>query len=65
MDHNINYVFETMKRVVPIMVDQVGGAVVNLASIAAMRFFGVQNYGVARKCRKGYPVRRSSAPASR
>ena len=40
MDHNINYVFETMKRVVPIMVDQGGGSIVNLASIAALRFFG-------------------------
>lgn len=40
MDHNITYVFETMKRVIPIMVDQGGGAVVNLASIAALRFFG-------------------------
>ena len=39
-DHNINYVFQTMKRVVPIMVEQGGGAIVNLASIAAMRFFG-------------------------
>lgn len=39
-DHNISYVFETMKRVVPIMVDQGGGAIVNLASIAALRFFG-------------------------
>lgn len=40
MDHNIHYVFETMKRVVPIMVDQGGGSIVNLASIAALRFFG-------------------------
>ena len=39
-DHNINYVFQTMKRVVPIMVEQGGGSIVNLASIAAMRFFG-------------------------
>ena len=39
-DHNITYVFETMKRVIPIMVEQGGGAVVNMASIAAMRFFG-------------------------
>jgi NAD(P)-dependent dehydrogenase (short-subunit alcohol dehydrogenase family) len=37
---NIDYVFETMKRVVPIMVEQGGGAIVNLASIAALRFFG-------------------------
>ncbi|MEM7058938.1 MAG: SDR family oxidoreductase [Pseudomonadota bacterium] len=39
-DHNINYVFHTMKRVIPIMVDQGGGSIVNLASIAALRFFG-------------------------
>lgn len=37
---NIDYVFETMKRVVPIMLEQGGGAIVNLASIAALRFFG-------------------------
>lgn len=37
---NIDYVFETMKRVVPIMVEQGGGSIVNLASIAALRFFG-------------------------
>ncbi len=40
MDHNIHYVFESMKRVVPIMAGQGGGAIVNLASIAALRFFG-------------------------
>ncbi len=40
LDHNITYVFETMKRVVPIMVEQGGGAIVNLASIAGLRFFG-------------------------
>ena len=39
-DHNINYVFHSMKRVVPIMAAQGGGAIVNLASIAALRFFG-------------------------
>ena len=39
-DTNINYVFETMKRTIPLMVDQGGGAIVNLASIAALRFFG-------------------------
>jgi NAD(P)-dependent dehydrogenase (short-subunit alcohol dehydrogenase family) len=39
-DHNINYVFQSMKRVVPIMVAQGGGSIVNLASIAALRFFG-------------------------
>jgi len=38
--HNIDYVFHTMKRVIPGMVAQGGGAVVNLASIAALRFFG-------------------------
>lgn len=37
---NLDYVFETMKRVVPIMVEQGGGAIVNLASIAGLRFFG-------------------------
>jgi NAD(P)-dependent dehydrogenase (short-subunit alcohol dehydrogenase family) len=40
LDHNISYVFETMKRVVPIMVEQGGGSIVNLASIAGLRFFG-------------------------
>ena len=50
LDHNINYVFESMKRVIPIMLDQGtgaqgagaqgGGAIVNLASIAALRHFG-------------------------
>ena len=40
MDTNITYVFETMKRVLPIMLDQGGGSIVNLASIAALRFFG-------------------------
>lgn len=39
-DHNINYVFESMKRVIPIMEQQGGGAIVNLGSIAALRFFG-------------------------
>ena len=39
-EHNINYVFQSMKRVVPIMVAQGGGAIVNLASIAGLRFFG-------------------------
>jgi len=39
-DHNITYVFQSMKRVVPIMVAQGGGSIVNLASIAALRFFG-------------------------
>ncbi len=40
MDINIGYVFRTMKRVIPIMVAQGGGSIVNLASIAALRFFG-------------------------
>lgn len=40
IEHNISYVFETMKRVIPMMAEQGGGAIVNLASIAAMRFFG-------------------------
>src|SRR5690606_14928801 len=39
-DHNLNYVFHACKRVIPIMVRQGGGAIVNLASIAALRFFG-------------------------
>jgi NAD(P)-dependent dehydrogenase (short-subunit alcohol dehydrogenase family) len=39
-DHNLNYVFHTCKRIIPIMVHQGGGAIVNLASIAALRFFG-------------------------
>jgi len=39
-DHNINYVFQSMKRVVPIMAAQGGGSIVNIASIAALRFFG-------------------------
>ncbi|MDH3665564.1 MAG: SDR family oxidoreductase [Paracoccaceae bacterium] len=40
MDHNLAYVFQSMKRMIPIMVAQGGGAIVNLASIAALRFFG-------------------------
>ncbi len=40
LTYNISYVFETMKRVIPSMAAQGGGAVVNLASIAALRFFG-------------------------
>jgi hypothetical protein len=39
-DTNITYVFHAMKRVVPIMAAQGGGSIVNLASIAALRFFG-------------------------
>jgi NAD(P)-dependent dehydrogenase (short-subunit alcohol dehydrogenase family) len=38
--HNLDYVFHSCKRVIPIMVRQGGGAIVNLASIAALRFFG-------------------------
>ncbi len=41
MERNLAYVFKSMKRVIPMMVEQGGGAVVNLASIAALRFFGV------------------------
>jgi NAD(P)-dependent dehydrogenase (short-subunit alcohol dehydrogenase family) len=40
LDQNLNYVFHSCKRVVPLMVGQGGGAIVNLASIAALRFFG-------------------------
>jgi NAD(P)-dependent dehydrogenase (short-subunit alcohol dehydrogenase family) len=39
-DHNLNYVFRSCKQVIPIMVRQGGGAIVNLASIAALRHFG-------------------------
>jgi NAD(P)-dependent dehydrogenase (short-subunit alcohol dehydrogenase family) len=40
LDMNLGYVFRSCKRVIPIMVRQGGGAIVNLASIAALRFFG-------------------------
>jgi NAD(P)-dependent dehydrogenase (short-subunit alcohol dehydrogenase family) len=40
LDMNLGYVFQSCKRVIPIMVRQGGGAIVNLASIAALRFFG-------------------------
>ncbi len=40
LDMNLTYVFRSCKRVIPIMVGQGGGAIVNLASIAALRFFG-------------------------
>jgi len=40
LDHNLSYVFYSCKRVIPVMVRQGGGAIVNLASIAALRFFG-------------------------
>lgn len=39
-DTNIRYVFLTCKHVVPIMAGQGGGAIVNLASIAALAHFG-------------------------
>jgi hypothetical protein len=41
LDHNLTYVFRSCKHVIPIMVRQGGGAIVNLASIAALRYFGV------------------------
>ena len=40
LEINLTYVFQSCKRVIPIMVGQGGGAIVNLASIAALRFFG-------------------------
>ncbi len=40
LDHNLTYVFHSCKHVIPIMVRQGGGAIVNLASIAALRHFG-------------------------
>jgi NAD(P)-dependent dehydrogenase (short-subunit alcohol dehydrogenase family) len=40
LDRNLNYVFHSCKLVIPGMVAQGGGAIVNLASIAALRFFG-------------------------
>ena len=39
-DINIRYVFLTCKHVIPIMISQGGGAIVNLASIAALAHFG-------------------------
>ena len=39
-DTNIRYVFLTCKHVVPIMIGQGGGSIVNLASIAALAHFG-------------------------
>lgn len=39
-DVNIRYVFLTCKRVIPVMIGQGGGAIVNLASIAALAHFG-------------------------
>lgn len=40
MATNLTYVFKSCKRVIPQMVSQGGGSIVNLASIAALRFFG-------------------------
>ncbi len=40
LDHNLTYVFHSCKHVIPIMLRQGGGAIVNLASIAALRYFG-------------------------
>ena len=40
MATNLTYVFKSCKRVIPLMVNQGGGSIVNLASIAALRFFG-------------------------
>lgn len=40
MARNLTYVFQSCKRVIPLMVEQGGGSIVNLASIAALRFFG-------------------------
>jgi NAD(P)-dependent dehydrogenase (short-subunit alcohol dehydrogenase family) len=50
LDHNLSYVFHSCKRVIPLMVAQGGGAIVNLASIAALRFFGpdVVTYAAAK-----------------
>jgi NAD(P)-dependent dehydrogenase (short-subunit alcohol dehydrogenase family) len=40
LDLNLTYFFHSCKHVIPIMVRQGGGAIVNLASIAALRHFG-------------------------
>jgi NAD(P)-dependent dehydrogenase (short-subunit alcohol dehydrogenase family) len=40
LDHNLTYVFHSCKHVIPLMVRQGSGAIVNLASIAALRYFG-------------------------
>lgn len=40
LDTNITYVFEAMKRAIPLMQAAGGGSIVNLASIAGLRFFG-------------------------
>jgi NAD(P)-dependent dehydrogenase (short-subunit alcohol dehydrogenase family) len=47
LDQNLTYVFHSCKRVIPIMVAQGGGAIVNLASIAALRHFGPDVAGYA------------------
>ena len=40
LETNLTYVFRTCKHVIPVMARQGGGAIVNLASIAALRHFG-------------------------
>jgi NAD(P)-dependent dehydrogenase (short-subunit alcohol dehydrogenase family) len=40
LEMNLTYVFRSCKRVIPIMVGQGGGSIVNLPSIAALRHFG-------------------------
>jgi NAD(P)-dependent dehydrogenase (short-subunit alcohol dehydrogenase family) len=47
LDYNLTYVFNSCKRVIPIMVRQGGGAIVNLGSIAALCYFGVDVAGYA------------------
>jgi NAD(P)-dependent dehydrogenase (short-subunit alcohol dehydrogenase family) len=47
LDFNLTYVFRSCKRVIPVMVRQGGGAIVNLASIAALRHFGPDVAGYA------------------
>jgi NAD(P)-dependent dehydrogenase (short-subunit alcohol dehydrogenase family) len=47
LDFNLGYVFRSCKQVIPIMVRQGGGAIVNLASIAALRHFGADVVGYA------------------
>jgi len=40
IERNLTYVFRSCKRVIPLMVDQGGGSIINLASIAGLRYFG-------------------------
>ncbi|MEM7026017.1 MAG: SDR family oxidoreductase [Pseudomonadota bacterium] len=47
LDYNLTYVFNSSKHVIPIMVEQGGGAIVNLGSIAALRYFGTDVAGYA------------------